>query len=204
MGGQGGCLGSTAELAYEYVINNGGITETWQWGYASFNGTTGACQAPAYATNVASFGSYVTVTSNDRDSVMTAVAQAGPLAVNVDASAWSFYESGIFNNCNYANNIDIDHVVQLVGYGTDDGLGLDYWLIRNSWSASYGEDGYIRLLRENTTVCGTDSSPSDGTGCNGGPASVKACGMCGVLYDTSYPVPVVPGSKSVKKQVKLH
>lgn len=199
-GGTGGCQGSTAELAYEYVIQNGGITETWQWGYASFNGTTGVCGAPPGTQSVASFGSYVVVNSNDVTSVMTAVAQNGPLAVNVDASAWSFYESGVFDGCSYSANIDIDHVVQLVGYGHDDGLNKDYWLIRNSWSASYGEGGYIRLLRENTTVCGTDSSPADGTGCNNGPSSVKVCGMCGVLYDTSYPVPNVP----TKKQVKLH
>ena len=36
--------------------------------------------------------------------------------------------------------------------------------------------------------CGTDSSPADGTGCAGGPSSVKVCGSCGILYDVSYPL----------------
>ena len=43
------------------------------------------------------------------------------------------YTGGVFHGCDYSKDIDINHVVQLVGYGTDDsGLG-DYWLIRNSW-----------------------------------------------------------------------
>ncbi len=65
--------------------------------------------------------------------------------INVDASAWSAYETGVFNSCNQANP-DIDHVVQLVGYGTDPSQG-DYWLVRNSWNTMWGESGYIRLKR---------------------------------------------------------
>ena len=42
------------------------------------------------------------------------------------------YTGGVFAGCDYDQDIDINHVVQLVGYGTDLDLG-DYWLIRNSW-----------------------------------------------------------------------
>jgi len=76
-----------------------------------------------------------------------ASATVGPIAVSVDASKWSRYSSGIFNGCDYAANIDINHAVVLVGYGTDEALG-DYWLIRNSWGPNYGEDGYIRIARD--------------------------------------------------------
>lgn len=79
------------------------------------------------------------------------------------------------------SNVDIDHVVQLVGYGTDAQLG-DYFLIRNSWDVTWGEKGYIRLKRSSSAECGADPAPADGTGCSGGPASVKVCGQCGVLY----------------------
>jgi cathepsin L len=55
----------------------------------------------------------------------------------------------------------VNHVVVLVGYGTDETLG-DFWLIRNSWGTGYGENGYIRLARESEVVCGIDHTPLDG------------------------------------------
>jgi hypothetical protein len=48
----------------------------------------------------------------------------------------SFF-AGVFNGCNQTNP-ELDHGVVLVGYGTDEALG-DYWLIRNSWSPTFGE-----------------------------------------------------------------
>jgi cathepsin L len=56
---------------------------------------------------------------------MNAVAFIGPMAVNVDASLWHSYESGVFSGCPQTN-VDINHVVQVVGYGTDP-EGGDYW-----------------------------------------------------------------------------
>ena len=78
--------------------------------------------------------------------------------------------------------------MQLVGYGTDPETG-DYWLVKNSWGPQYGENGYIRLKRESEAICGTDSTPAMGTACEGdGNAVQKVCGMCGILFDTSYPI----------------
>ena len=81
--------------------------------------------------------------------------------------------------------------VQLVGYGTDASLG-DYWIVRNSWGSRWGEDGYIRLRRDSTAQCGTDSTPMDGTACSGGPGNDEqhVCGQCGVLFDVSFPLGV--------------
>ena len=75
---------------------------------------------------------------------MNAVARIGPMDVSVDASTWSAYDSGIFNGCNQKNP-DSDHAVVLMGYGSENGQG--YWLVRNSWSPNWGENGYIRLHR---------------------------------------------------------
>ncbi len=46
--------------------------------------------------------------------LLNAVATVGPIAITVDASAWSAYESGVFDGCS-STNIDLDHAVQLVG-----------------------------------------------------------------------------------------
>ena len=61
---------------------------------------------------------------------MNAIATVGPLAVNVQADVWKAYSAGVFSGCTNKSNIDINHVVQLVGYGTDSSLG-DYWLVRS-------------------------------------------------------------------------
>lgn len=47
---------------------------------------------------------------------------------------------------------DLDHAVLAVGYGTDP-AGGDYWLIKNSWSDYYGDNGYVKMSRKNNN-CG--------------------------------------------------
>ena len=62
--------------------------------------------------------------------------------------------------------------------------------MRNSWSEDWGEDGYIRILRAvdaTHETCGTDTDPDQGDGCKGGPSSIKVCGECAILSDSSYP-----------------
>lgn len=100
------------------------------------------------------------------------------------------YESGVFDSCSGTSGADVDHAIVLEGYGTDS--GKDYWLVRNSWSDTWGEGGYIRLQRYGATPagepCTTDNTPGDGDGCKGGPSSIKVCGECGIMSDSSYPV----------------
>jgi len=162
-GGTGGCEGGTPELAYQTMINTtGGLASEWTYSYQSYQGADfPKCKFDASTTPVvAKVTDYTVLPSNKYSPVMAAL-QVGPLVINVDASAWSDYETGVFNGCNQTHP-DIDHVVQLVGYGTDPKLG-QYWLVRNSWSPSWGELGYIRLARLSNT-CGVDLRPQDGLG----------------------------------------
>lgn len=177
-GGTGGCGGSIPELAYDWVKGNGMASEADY----PYTGRDGHCKKTA---PTATCTGYQVATSNNYTAVMAAL-QFGPLAVSVAAGPWQFYDSGVFTDCP-TDNIDIDHVVQLVGYGKA-ANGKDYWLIRNSWNEGWGEKGYIRLERHaNSDFCGMDNTPADGTGCTGGPPSVKVCGSCGVLYDAVWP-----------------
>ena len=127
--------------------------------------------------------------SNDLEATMNHLATVGPLAVAVDASKWGGYRSGVFSGCDFSANIGLNHAVQMIGYGTDPAEG-DYWLVRNSWGAGWGENGYIRLQRQSTAQCGINSTPMDGTACVGGPGNDEqyVCGQCGVLFDVSYPL----------------
>lgn len=194
-GGVGGCAGSIPEVAYEYIQLYGMGTE-WMLPYTSYFGTNEAgcslnnTKTPA----VISITGYQKLPPNSYDAVMQALVEVGPLAVNVQADGWSDYHSGVFAGCKNTSDISIDHVVQLVGYGHDKKDG-DYWLVRNSWDATWGENGYIRLKRSSAAECGTDTEPKDGTGCAGGPATQHVCGQCGVLFDVSYPT----GAKLVKR-----
>eukprot|EP01125_Pyxidicula_operculata_P003741 TRINITY_DN149_c0_g3_i1.p2 TRINITY_DN149_c0_g3~~TRINITY_DN149_c0_g3_i1.p2 ORF type:complete len:370 (-),score=85.08 TRINITY_DN149_c0_g3_i1:51-1160(-) len=183
-GGTGGCEGGTAELGFAQIQQLGGLSTQWTYPYQSYFGSNFECRLSSNTPPLATVTGYINLPSNQYSPVLVAIANIGPLAINVDASAWRSYESGVFNGCNQTNP-DINHVVQLVGYGTDP-LG-DYWLVRNSWGPVYGEGGYIRLLRESTPSCGVDLNPSDGVGCNGGPKQVVVCGTCGILYDVVYP-----------------
>jgi len=188
-GGTGGCSGGTAEVAYATAIKFGGVASEAEYPYKSGNGQDFPCKfSNASTPPVAHLSSYVVLPENEQTPLLNAVATVGPIAISVDASAWSRYSSGVFSGCS-TTEIDINHAVQLVGYGTDSSAG-DYWLVRNSWGSSWGESGYIRVFRGDADKpeCGPDNHPQDGTGCDNGPTQVTACGTCGILYDSCYPV----------------
>lgn len=186
-GGVGGCGGSTAELAFDYVSKSHGLFQEYQYGYASYDGNNRACGPQGATLPVATVGGYVKLPDNNYTTLMNAIATVGPIAINVDASTWHAYSSGIFEGCN-AVNPDVNHVVTLVGYGEEN--GQKYWLVRNSWSPAYGEKGYIRLARydDDEQRCGSDVTPQDGVECLGSDDPVKVCGTCGAIYDSSYPI----------------
>jgi len=188
-GGTGGCGGGTAELALQMIMNNGGLSTEWTYPYTSYMGANFHCQFNG--TNTDAFvqvANYVALPTNTLAPIMKAIGTVGPLAISVEASHWSAYETGVFDGCNQTNP-DLDHEVQLIGYGTDSQLG-DYWLVRNSWATTWGELGYIRIRRtaNEQARCGIDITPSDGEGCTNGPPKVTVCGTCGILYDADFPI----------------
>jgi C1A family cysteine protease len=98
----------------------------------------------------AKFSKYIKVATRDEKALMEAVHLHGPVAVSLDASLDTFkwYSEGVYKEAAcMTKEDDLDHAVLLVGYGTAPG-GEDYWLIRNSWSKLWGEDGYIKISRE--------------------------------------------------------
>jgi len=179
-GGTGGCAGSTQPLAFNYT-ETAGITTEADYPYA---GSTGTCQSTKIKP-VAQNTGYVQLPTNNYTDLITAVATKGPVAISVAAGGmgWQLYFGGIMSG---SNNYDMDHAVQLVGYGTDN--GKDYWLVRNSWG-SWGEKGYIRLARfgEGKEPCGTDKTPQDGDACAGDTKSRTYCGECGIMSASAYP-----------------
>mmetsp|Transcript_8069 Transcript_8069/g.24938 ORF Transcript_8069/g.24938 Transcript_8069/m.24938 type:complete len:387 (-) Transcript_8069:33-1193(-) len=182
-GGQGGCEGSIPELAFSFVQLYG-LSAEEAYPYA---GQDEACHTEAKPSVI--IDGFQKLPVNSRSEVVRALNDIGPLAVNVDASNWHDYEAGVFDGCSGLS--DLNHVVQLVGYGYDSHLDAHYWLVRNSWAATYGEDGFIRLYKAppgHDEACQIDPTPLDGTGCLGGPPTQTVCGQCGVIFDVSYPL----------------
>lgn len=225
-GGAGGCTGSTSELAFDHVQKYGGMVEEWSFGYQSFHGENVACSVEdngeaaflhkksasslstttaAAAVVVASIDGWVMLPRNNYEVVMNVLAKVGPLAVAVACSPWTAYHSGIYphGNLTTQTETDLNHLVVLEGYGTDEATGLDFWWVRNSWGPKWGEHGRIRLERldpkkldsNDEHFCGMDTTPADGMACTIDdkghaiqPSPSKICGNSGILYDVSFPI----------------
>lgn len=62
---------------------------------------------------------------------------------------------GVFSDYECRNDYDsLNHAVLVVGYGKDTVTGYDYWLVKNTWGKTWGENGYIRMRRNFNNMCG--------------------------------------------------
>jgi C1A family cysteine protease len=153
--GNQGCNGGLMDYAFTYAEASAMDTEASY----PYEGRDGTCH-DSKGTAVAKVSSFQDVKTNDPTALMNAVAE-GPVSIAVDAAAlgWQLYHGGIVKRfC----GTSLDHGVLAVGYGTEN--GTDYWLVKNSWGAGWGEKGYIRILREmkktGPGVCGLQQQPS--------------------------------------------
>merc|ERR1711937_812816 len=81
-------------------------------------------------------------------------AEKTPIAIEADRMAFQGYTGGVITGTSCGTQLD--HGVLAVGYGTEN--GEDYFLVKNSWGASWGENGYVKIGQAN--VCGITQQPS--------------------------------------------
>jgi len=108
--------------------------------------------------------SYTHVTENNVDQMKAALATQ-PLAVSIEAdkSVFQGYQSGVLDSKRCGKRLD--HAVLAVGWGTDEASGLDYWLVKNSWDTTWGDQGYIKLaIVDGAGICGVQKEPETVTG----------------------------------------
>jgi C1A family cysteine protease len=132
----GGCNGGWPYRAYEYVKGAGGLESEADYPYTSGSGSTGTCKfVPSKVVAGTGLTGYTSIQRSE--SQLQAALNNGPASVCVAADAFQTYRGGILKSCPG----QIDHCVQAVGYDS----GNNYWIVRNSWATTWGEQGYIRI-----------------------------------------------------------
>uniref|UniRef100_A0A0D9XQX5 Peptidase C1A papain C-terminal domain-containing protein n=1 Tax=Leersia perrieri TaxID=77586 RepID=A0A0D9XQX5_9ORYZ len=168
-----GCDGGLMDYAFEFIKKNGGITTGAKYPYRAQQGRCNKAKASSHDVTI---DGYEDVPANDETALQKAVANQ-PVAVAIEASSqdFQFYSEGVFTGeC----GTDLDHGVAAVGYGTTRD-GTKYWIVKNSWGEDWGERGYIRMQRE-------ESSRSNG--------------LCGIAMEASYPIKSPPRDIPTKEK----
>ena len=152
--GSHGCNGGQMEGAFKFVIENGQCTLS-SYPYTAKDGTCQKCSAVAHISSCSD------VKPNDQISLKAAVAQQ-PVAVAIEADTRYFqsYSGGILDSASCGTSLD--HGVLAVGYGEEN--GQKYWLVKNSWGTTWGDKGYVKIARSDSTndagICGIAMDPS--------------------------------------------
>jgi len=108
---------------------------------AFYIGPSAHVKSFAYATPTCTGG----CASQDLAKLASSLANSGPVSVCVNAGVWDDYTGGVMTAkaCGGFAYDDLDHCVQLVGFNTT--AAKPYWIVRNSWATSWGEEGYVYL-----------------------------------------------------------
>jgi len=164
--GNHGCNGGLMDYGFEYVEQEKGLCTEDSYKYVAKTKKLECSSMRSACTRADPITSHKDVQQNSESQLQAAVAQ-GPvsIAIEADQEAFQLYKDGVLEGrCGKK----LDHGVLAVGYGHDASENMDFWKVKNSWGASWGENGYIRMCRN----------------CN----KNMGAGECGLAGQPSYPV----------------
>lgn len=147
-----GCIGGLMEDVYEYAKNHPIGPASWD----PYQKRDKVCKK-RYRSPFIKVKKYMVISDeynmHVEDKLAHNILSYGPIPVGIDSSSHQFelYSSGIIREHHCGK--DIDHAVLVVGFTRD------YWIVKNSWGPSWGENGYFRIERYKN-ACGIDSYAS--------------------------------------------
>lgn len=147
--GNNGCSGGLMDDAFKFIIKHGQCTEK-DYPYKAADGSCRKC------TPVAHLSGFIDITSGNETGILEQL-QSGTVSVAIEAdqAVFQFYTGGVLDDASCGTQLD--HGVVVVGAGSDN--GKDYWIVRNSWGSSWGENGYVRIVR-GKNMCGISQMAS--------------------------------------------
>ncbi|MFH1535559.1 MAG: C1 family peptidase [Patescibacteria group bacterium] len=174
-----------------------GIVDEGCFPYKAVNSSCTPCSD--YQNRLLKIEDWYAVAANIVD-IKTALTTEGPLWVGLFMS--SSFDANSIMRCNRSQDRNINHAVVIVGYNDIGG----YWIVRNSWGADWGENGYFKVgygecnidsyvsgyqdiiaLKGKSVgpVCSTNADCDDGLYCNGTETCIAGVCQAGVPADCS-------------------
>ncbi|XP_027236340.1 dipeptidyl peptidase 1 [Penaeus vannamei] len=156
-----GCMGGFDYLiAGRYAMDQGVVAEECN----PYDGSDSQCDTDAtcaktYVSEYVHVGGYYGACNEEL--MLQALVETGPISVSFEVyDDFRNYNGGIYHHTGLKNDFNpfeiTNHVVLVVGYGADEATGEKYWIVKNSWGAHWGEDGYFRI-RRGTDECSLES-----------------------------------------------
>uniref|UniRef100_A0A7N0SY76 Uncharacterized protein n=1 Tax=Kalanchoe fedtschenkoi TaxID=63787 RepID=A0A7N0SY76_KALFE len=156
-----GCGGGYLDTAYLWITENNGLNTEEAYPY---RGEDGPCDMNTSSHAAATISGYLRVLPRSDEKALEQIVAIQPVTVGISVSEdFTNYLEGVFTgNC---TSDDLDHAVTIVGYENVEG-GTSYWIVKNSWGESWGDEGYIKMAKD----------------------IAEPEGLCGLAMDAWYPI----------------